>query len=85
MLSKDEWRKLRDVINAWPDDSDRIRLHRVINRELDPEANVTWGDGQALTTARLVDAPCGGHDVEQQAQEVPLQLSRQDARQSQDR
>jgi hypothetical protein len=32
-LNNQEWEKLRDMINAWPDDSDRILMHRVINRE----------------------------------------------------
>lgn len=62
MLSKDEWLKLRDVINAWPDDSDRIALHRVINRELDPKAGVTWSE--TSTTARLVGAASGGSNEE---------------------
>lgn len=32
-LTHAEWLKLRDMINAWPDDGDRIAMHRVINRE----------------------------------------------------
>lgn len=37
MLTNDEWEKLRRVINAYPDDDGlRIELHRVINRERDP-------------------------------------------------
>lgn len=52
MLSKEEWLKLRDVINAWPDDGDRIRLHRAINRELDPKAGVTWNETAAAAVVR---------------------------------
>jgi hypothetical protein len=62
MLSKEEWLKLRDVINAWPDDSDRIRLHRVINRELDPKAGVTWNE--TSTTERVMPAASGGSNEE---------------------
>jgi hypothetical protein len=37
-LTDSEWQKLRDMINAWPHDGDRITMHRVINRLREREA-----------------------------------------------